>query len=305
VIVPALVDIHVHGVKGFDVMDGKSNDVVRELRGIGVEWCCPTTVTASDADIQGALAAIDPATPGFAGVHLEGPFISPDKPGAQPVDAIRDPSVEAFEKCVGEFGDLIRIVTLAPERPGAENLIEYLKARGVIVSAGHTNATYEELCSAGPNHMTHFYNAMSPLGSREPGAVGYGLTEDVRCELIYDHVHVSQPAAEILLRAKGERKVIGISDGTAASRMPDGWSGIMWGSKVVKENGAVRLEDGTLAGSAVTIADVFKNLWQDFGHEVAVSACSTAPRLALGLPEPAMWLRVDDAGTIIEVLHHV
>jgi N-acetylglucosamine-6-phosphate deacetylase len=305
VIVPALVDIHVHGVKGFDVMDGRANDVIRELREIGIEWCCPTTVTASDADIRTALAAIDPSAPGFAGVHLEGPFISPDKPGAQPVDAIREPTVEAFQKCVGEFADLIRIVTLAPELPGAVSLIEYLHGKGLIVSAGHTNATYEQLSSVKVDHMTHFYNAMTPLGHRKPGAVGYGLTQNVLCELIYDRIHVSRPGAEILIRAKGPERVIGVSDGTTASGMPDGWSGGMWGNRVVKGSGAVRLEDGTLAGSAVTLIDVFKNLWQDFGPETAIAACSTVPRRSLGLPEPAMWLRVDDSGTIIEVLHHV
>lgn len=302
-LVPGLVDIHVHGVMGFDVMAGEGNEVIRLLGEIGVEWCCPTTVTASNEDIQRALAAIDPSQPGFAGVHLEGPFINPGRAGAQATGAMQVPSVQAFRDVVGEFVDLIRPVTLAPELPGAAALVEYLVGKGVIVSAGHTNASYAELSAVRVDHMTHFYNAMSPLDHREPGAVGFGLTADVRCELIYDRVHVSKAAAEILIGMK-RKAVIGISDGTAASGMPDGWSGTMWGREVVKKDGTVRLSDGTLAGSAVTLVDVFRNLWQDFGPEVAISACSTAPRLALGLPEPAMWLRVDDAGTIIEVLQN-
>jgi len=304
-VVPGLVDIHVHGVKGFDVMAGQGNEVVHELRQLGIEWCCPTTVTASPEDTVRALAAIDAGVPGFAGVHLEGPFISPNRPGAQPSEWIREPSIEAFREAVGDWGALVKIVTLAPEITGSQELIAHLMQQGILVSAGHTDATFEQLESAHLDHMTHFYNAMSPLRHREPGAVGFGLlAPDVCCELIYDRLHVSRPAAQILLNAKQEGQVLAISDGTAASGMADGWHGTMWGSEVEKRNGAVRLVDGTLAGSAVTLADVFTNLWQDFGAEVAISACSTAPRMALGLPEPAMWLRVDDTGTIIEVLHH-
>ncbi|MEO7453431.1 MAG: amidohydrolase family protein [Fimbriimonadales bacterium] len=303
-LVPGLVDIHVHGVKGLDVMAGQSNDIVRELRTLGVEYCCPTTVTASPQQTRQALAAIDALTPGFAGVHLEGPFISPARPGAQPAEQILEPSVDAFIELVGEFEHLIRIVTLAPERQGARELIEYLKGKGIVVSAGHTDATYDQLEENSPDHMTHFYNAMSPFRHREPGAVGFGLASPVACELIYDRIHVSRTAAQILWNAKKPSQIIGVSDGTMASGMADGWSGSMWGHEVTKRNGAVRLADGTLAGSAVALPNVFKFLWQDLGPEAAIAACSTNPRRALGLPEARMRLNVDGEGTIIEVLEN-
>ena len=302
-LVPALVDIHVHGVKGLDVMAGQANDIVRELRRIGIEWCCPTTVTASPHAIERALSAVDPDLHGFAGVHLEGPFISTKRPGAQPLESIREPSIESFREVVGDYERLIKIVTLAPEIPGAGELAESLLRDGKIVSAGHTDATFEQLESCvAVTHMTHFYNAMSPLGHREPGAVGFGLGSPIVCELIYDRIHVSKPAAQILWQAKRPDKMIAVSDGTMASGTADGWIGTMWGHAVAKKDGAVRLADGTLAGSAVTLVDVFKYLWQDLGPEVAIAACSTAPRKALGLPEARMWLRVEEDGTIIEVL---
>ena len=302
-LVPALVDIHVHGVKGLDVMSGQANEVVRELRSLGIEWCCPTTVTESPAAVQNALRAIDPGTPGFAGVHLEGPFINPLRAGAQAKEAMRQPSMQAYREVVGDFDQLIRMVTLAPELPGASELADELARNGKVVSAGHTDATFDQMerCPA-VSHMTHFYNAMSPFGHREPGSVGFGLNRPVVCEVIYDRVHVSKTAAQILWHAKRPDKMVAVSDGTLASGLADGWSGSMWGRSVSKENGAIRLADGTLAGSAATLADVFKFLWQDLGPEVAIAACSTAPRKALGLPEAALWLRVEDDGTIIEVL---
>jgi N-acetylglucosamine-6-phosphate deacetylase len=301
-IVPGLVDIHVHGAKGLDVMAGETNALVAELRTLGIEWCCPTTVTASPEAIRGALAEIDRTLPGFAGVHLEGPFLSHKRPGAQPPGFLREPSIAAFQECVGDYGALIRIVTLAPELGGSEELTAYLEQKDVIVSAGHTDASFEELVGARFRHMTHFYNAMSPFGHREPGAVGFGLSQPVVCELIYDRVHVSKAAAKILWQLKKPDRMIAVSDGTKASGMADGWSGEMWGHAVAKRDGAVRLSDGTLAGSAVTLADVFKFLWQDLGPEVAIAACSTNPRKALRLPEPKMRLKVADDGTIIEVL---
>lgn len=301
-IVPGLVDIHVHGAKGLDVMAGQANAMIAELRRMGVEYACPTTITASNEAIQFALSKIDTSAPGFAGVHLEGPFINPRRPGAQPLQYIRAASVEAFESLVGEYARMIRIVTLAPEIPGVAELGPYLRRKGIIASAGHTDATYEQLCRAAPEHLTHFYNAMSPLNHRAAGAVGFGLSMAATCELIYDRIHVSQPAAKILWQAKKPDRMIAVSDGTMASGMADGWSGEMWGHAVSKRDGAVRLSDGTLAGSAVTLVDVFKFLWQDLGPEVAIACCSTNPRKALGLPEAKMRLKVADDGTIIEVL---
>jgi N-acetylglucosamine-6-phosphate deacetylase len=237
-------------------------------------------------------------------VHLEGPFINTARAGAQSAEQILEPSVEAFTGLVGDFEHLIRVVTLAPERQGARELIRFLKEKGIIVSAGHTDATYEQLEDNEPTHMTHFYNAMSPFSHRESGAVGFGLASTVTCELIYDRIHVSRHAAQILWNAKKPSQLIGISDGTMASGMADGWTGRMWGREVSKRSGAVRLADGTLAGSAVTLVDVFKFLWQDLGPEAAIAACSTNPRRALGLPEARLMLNVDDEGTIIEVLEN-
>ncbi|MCH8273649.1 MAG: amidohydrolase family protein [Armatimonadetes bacterium] len=304
-LVPALVDCHCHGVDGLDVMDGEGAAVGARLRSLGVEWFLPTTITAAWGQLRSALMPLRSGFPGFAGVHLEGPFINPKRAGAQPKDAVQEPSIEALERGLGDLMDLVRIVTLAPEMPGGLELTAALAQRGVRVSAGHTDADCETLIrakEAGLSRMTHFYNAMRPFHHRDLGSVGFGLANEITCELIYDRQHVCPEAARLLWERRGPRGVVGISDGTALSGAPDGKQTEMWGHTVVKRDGCVRLQDGTLAGSCVTMADVFRNLWQDIGPAGAVLACSLNPRADLGLPEAALWLVVNEEGEITETL---
>jgi N-acetylglucosamine-6-phosphate deacetylase len=303
-LVPGLVDIHCHGVAGLDVMDGDAAQIGVELRQRGVEWYCPTTVTASISQIQAALTGLAGGFPGFAGVHLEGPFVNPEKAGAQPPEHIVHPLDVDLEAELGQLMGLVRIVTLAPEMPGAHPFVQRLSARGVLCSIGHSNAKASEVGAAfnsGARNFTHFFNAMSPLSHREPGCVGFGLSHSSNCELIYDRVHVCREAAEILFRCRGNFEVIGISDGTKLSGTAEGTEAEMWGHAATHRDGCARLPDGTLAGSAVTLAEVFSNIWQDFGPEAAILACSENPRRLLGLPESEIWLRVDTEGKIVEV----
>ncbi|MGI8924659.1 MAG: N-acetylglucosamine-6-phosphate deacetylase [Fimbriimonadales bacterium] len=304
-LVPGLVDIHCHGVDGFDVMGGEAREVGDALRSRGIEWYCLTTVTASWEDIRRALEAIGAGFPGFAGVHLEGPFINPKRAGAQPEQHVSAPDCDLLERQIGEHLSLLKIVTLAPEMQGALPLVRELVSRGIIVSAGHTDATFAQMedgFANGVTNLTHFYNAMRPFSHRDPGAVGYGLTRSANCELIYDSVHVSKEAAELLLLCRGPFEVIGISDGTMLSGKSDGAKARMWGHDVEKIDACARLADGTLAGSAATLLDVFTNLWQDFGPETAIMACSENPRRLLGLAEPEMWLRVAADGQVTDIL---
>lgn len=301
-LIPGLVDSHCHGVEGMDVMDGDAEKIGKNLRKLGIEYYCPTTITAPWSDIRAAIEPCRKGFPGFAGVHLEGPFINPGRAGAQPRDHISPPNLNALQDELGELSSLVKIVTLAPEMEGSASLINQLRQRGIAVSAGHTDASYMELSELRIERMTHFYNAMRPFHHRDPGAVGYGLLKDVIVEVIYDKIHVSQEAIEILLRTRpDDANILAVSDGTRLSGMRSGTQLEMWGHAVRKENDAVRCSDGTLAGSAVTLAEVFRNMWQDFSPYLAVKTCSENPRKHLGLPPPKLWLLVDAEGTIIQV----
>jgi N-acetylglucosamine-6-phosphate deacetylase len=295
--VPGLIDIHVHGVAGLDVMEGDAAAIAKELRERGIEWFCATTVAADWKSIESVFSSIE-GVEGCAGVHLEGPYINPEMCGAQPAAYIAPFAKEQIEPFLGH----LKILTLAPELPGAAELGEWLVAKGVIVSAGHTNADFETLRNAhAVSQMTHFFNAMRPFHHRCPGCIDFGLIADVHCELIYDRVHVSKEAATMLFACKGPGKVIGISDGTKLSGCPDGSSATMWGHEVFVRDGSARLADGTLAGSSSTLASVFQALWQDIGPEAAIMACSVNPRNRLGLDEPELWLLVDEDGGIVQV----
>ncbi len=191
------------------------------------------------------------------------------------------------------------MITLAPEVPHALELIARLTERGVVVSMGHTNATYDEArfgFEFGARHTTHTFNAMRPLHHREAGVLGYALQQDaMACEIIYDRKHVSRQAASLLLKVKPEDKVIAVSDSTKATGLPAGQEIMMWGHKCVTGRDEVRLaSNGALAGSAITLLESFKYLAEDFGVETAIRCCSINPRKALRMSGPPRVYAVFD-----------
>lgn len=293
ILIPGFVDIHIHGGYGFDFMADGFHGMVKlaeKLRFDGYEALYPTTITGEVAAIKQALAGWErhPMLPGF---HLEGPFLSSEYPGAQPPSAIIDYATHRDDWNDVLEHPALKIVTLAPETPGALDLIRRLDARGVISSMGHTNATYEEARRGfefGVTHATHTYNAMRGLHHREAGALGYVLSQlGIRAELIYDRQHVSMPAASLLFQNKGSDRVLAVSDGTMMSGEPDRKSAVMWGHHVARDGDRIVLAGtDTLAGSCITLRDAFKNLAEDFGPEVAARACTYTPREAMGLRNP-------------------
>ena len=276
-----------------------------KLENVGYETFLPTTVTASATDVATALSNI-PDHPMIGGFHLEGPFISPEYPGAQPTRYIREPPHGPGEWDAILDDPRLKVVTIAPETPHALELIARLSSNGVVVSMGHTNATYDEARAgfdSGAAHTTHTFNAMRPLHHREAGTVGYALLNDaLRCELIYDRSHVSREAAAILFRSKPPGGVLAVSDSTMATGMPPGQELDMWGSKCVTGPQEVRLRsNGALAGSAITLLDAFRNLHDDFGPEVAIRACCLNPRSALRQSDPPnVYLELDSKLNIVE-----
>jgi N-acetylglucosamine-6-phosphate deacetylase len=307
-VIPGFVDIHIHGGFGIDFMTATGSDDVqrlsRELQKVGYEGWLPTTVTAGAEDVKRVLAHLPDDDEMVLGFHLEGPFISTKYPGAQPSSYIAEPPKEGSEWDDVLNDPRLKVITVAPELPGALGLVRRLSNRGVIVSMGHTNATYEEAMAAeraGARHTTHTFNAMRPLHHREAGTVGYALASDrIATELIYDRHHVSKEAASILIKSKPKDKLIAVSDGTMASGMAVGETLKMWGLEAVIGEGQVRLKDGTLAGSAITLLDAFRNLLEDFGPETAIQACCLNPRKALGMKKPQVHLVLNRALEIVE-----
>lgn len=287
--VPGFFDIHIHGANDCDTMDadpGTTRKMCEFLAEQGYAGILATTITAGLPAVQRAIDAL-PDHPLIWGVHLEGPFVSSQYPGAQPSEYIINPEKagSAWETVLQN--PKLRLVTLAPEIPGGFDLIKSLTKRGVKVSLGHTAATAEEAKAAwqaGAKHITHIFNAMKGIHHRDSALILEALSnDDLYTELIYDRQHVSRLAAEVLLRCKPKDKILAISDGTRAIGLAAGSQVEMWGHRCLVGDGKVTLEsNGSLAGSCITLRDAFFNLASDFGWEAAVRSCCINPRIAMG-----------------------
>ncbi len=298
--IPGFLDLHIHGAFGIDFMSATSEEII-ELANLlykeGYAGFLPTTVTASAESVQSALNNL-PEHPLIWGFHLEGPFISPAYPGAQPPEFIIPFLTEPSPWDAILADPRLKLITLAPEQPNALTKIRQLTDHGVIVSAGHTNATYEGMSdsvSHGLSHATHTYNAMRPLHHREAGALGAVLNLDqITAEIIYDRHHVGHPATEILLRSKPKDKVVAVSDCTLAKGKAPGERFKMWGHDVIKGENDVRLaSNNSLAGSCATLYDCFINIAQDFSPEIATRLCCLNPLAELKKPSSPRWIILD------------
>lgn len=296
ILLPGFIDLHIHGAGGADVMDaGASVETIgKTIASYGTTSFLATTMTAPKEQLLAAFQALRPyyeKTPAncaaLIGVHLEGPFISSEKLGAQP-NFTRDGQIEeilSLHKIVP-----IKIVTLAPEEKGNKELIKTLCQHGIIVQIGHTNSSYEQAMEAmalGAKSFTHLYNAMSPMHHRAPGAVGAALAHAEYAELIPDLLHVHPGAIKAALRAIP--KLYFVSDSTAATGMPDG-EYKLGAQNVLKCQHGVRLQDGTLAGSCLTMAQALKNL-----NAIGLDLYESAFRLST---IPAQLLQLKDRGAI-------
>jgi len=291
-VLPGFIDLHVHGGGGADTMDGGDAvaTVAKAHARHGTTALLATTLTAPRAEIELALRALAPQlqqrVPGAArvlGVHLEGPYISPDRLGAQPAFT----AVATVDEVLALHAIApLALVTVAPELPGHLELIKALHARGLRVQIGHSNGTYEDgvaALRAGACGFTHLFNAMSGLHHRSPGMVGAALAHADAAEIIPDLVHVHPGAIRAALRAIP--RLYCVSDATAASGMPDG-EYRLGQQRVHKCLGAVRLADGTLAGSALTLDQALRNLVQlGLGLADASRRVSTLAADHLGLAE--------------------
>lgn len=283
-VVPGFIDQHIHGASGCDAMDGNKNalkEIATAIASEGTTAFLATTMTQSVENITKALKAVgeyigDGEKEGaeLLGVHLEGPFISPKHVGAQPLEYVQAPTVEAFEVYDKASGGNIKIVSLAPEIPGSMELIAHLKSKGIVASCGHTGAKFADIKTAsehGLSNVTHTYNAQTGLHHREVGVVGSALLlDELNCELICDTVHVCPEAIKVVLKNKPLDKVTLITDSMRAKHLADGESEL-GGQKVIVKNGEARLVDGTLAGSVLKMNVAIKNLVKKVGVDFCIA----------------------------------
>lgn len=272
-VIPGFIDEHIHGAMGSDAMDGTFKDlstIAKALASEGTTGFLATTMTQSPENICYALNAVkeyreqNPEEGAeILGVHLEGPFIAKEHVGAQPIEYVQKPLVETFKVYEEASGNNIKIVTLAPEVEGAENLIKYLVSKHIVASVGHTGATYEDVkraIAAGASNATHTYNAMKGVHHREVGTVGATfLFDEINAEIICDGIHVSAPAIQLLYKNKPHNKFTLITDAMRAKHMPDGMYEL-GGQPVIVKNNEARLENGTLAGSVLKMNLAVKNV---------------------------------------------
>ena len=301
-LLPGFVDVHIHAFKGMDTMNGEEavRHMSRELKKFGVAAFLPTTMSASAEDTVKALAGIKavmdrPEEDGaiVLGAHMEAPFLDESKAGAQPKQYFVLPTEENWQTYTGGYEPIVRLITMAPEKEGALDFIKRLTASGIAVSLGHTSANAETVHAAadhGANHITHTFNAQTPLNHRSPGVPGASLVDDrIACEFISDGIHLHPDIVRLIMRCKGKELAVAITDAMEAAGMPDG-KYQLGGQDVFVKEGAARLADGTLAGSTHTMVRAFQNLIK-FGASPEDAAAMTTMT-----PAKSIWN--DEVGVI-------
>ena len=277
-IVPGFVDVHIHGAGGHDVMEGtpQALEIIAATVALhGTTSIVATTVTASQMEIcrsvgdiarfilESGLSPARELAAEIVGIHFEGPFISPAKRGVHPAQWIAAPSPTLLLRFLDQARGTGKILTLAPELPGALELIAVARSAGLVVSLGHTNAKYEQAqaaIAAGARHAAHVFNAMRPFSHRDTGVLGAVFTSpEVSAELIADGVHVDAAAIRVLLGLKAPDRVILVSDGISATGMPDG-KYLLGSFEVSVSGGVCRNSEGKLAGSTLTLDRALRNI---------------------------------------------
>lgn len=301
---PGFIDIHNHGNSGYDFMDASKEAIDNiskyHLRN-GVTSFLGTVISQSYGNMVNAVKNIFEYNNNnysqLIGIHLEGPFFSAIKKGAQPEEYIKSPDMSFIKSIVDMFGNKLKMVSLAPEKEGALDLISYLKNENITVSMAHSNATYDETIEAinkGATVATHLYNGMRSFTHREPGIVGAALIDDrVFCEIIYDRIHLHDAATQIAIKMKTKEKIILVSDAMRATGLSDGIYEL-GGQEVIVKEGAARLKNGSLAGSTLNLRTAVYNMI----NHLNVPICDAVRMASL---TPAETINIDDKKGSIEL----
>jgi N-acetylglucosamine-6-phosphate deacetylase len=273
IMIPGMIDLHIHGASGADVMDGTEealSNMTKVLPAEGTTSFLPTTMTENTQHIEKALiqtaSFIEQQEPGSAeiiGIHLEGPFISPKRAGAQPKGYLELPNVELFKHWQAKAQNHIKLVTLAPEMEGGLGLASYLASNNIIASIGHSDSTFDEVkegIKSGISHVTHLFNGMRGMHHRDPGVAGAALIlKELNVEMIVDGVHARPEMINLAYHSTGPDRTILITDSMRAKGLGDG-NYTLGGQQVTVKNERAYLEDGTLAGSILSMNEAVKNM---------------------------------------------
>ncbi len=310
-VLPGFVDTHIHGAYGvrFSDIEPDIDRITGFLAKKGVTTLVATTGSSRFDDLllqfEGIVKAINNGTKGakIAGIHAEGPFLNKKYKGAMSENNILAPDLDKLNRIVDECQGYLKIMTIAPEMENADDLIRYLKSEGVIISLGHTDATYEQAeksAALGASQATHVFNAMRPFNHREPGVLGCVLTnKDVKCEMICDFVHLHPNTVKMIYTLKGADNINLISDAghSAGLEMDKFLVDGVWRYVV---DGVVRLEDGTIAGSTMTMAEGVLHLFQmGIPPEEISKMASLNPAVTLGLADKIGTLTIGKSADIV------
>ncbi|MFJ7995208.1 N-acetylglucosamine-6-phosphate deacetylase [Peribacillus frigoritolerans] len=306
-VIPGAIDIHIHGASNSDAMDATHDalsTMAKTLPKEGTTSFLATTMTQSTQAIESALLNagkyIENQTQEHAeivGIHLEGPFISPARKGAQPEDYIVDPDVTLFKRWQEMAENQIKLVTLAPEQPNGLDLAAHLRGTGVVASIGHSDATYDQIdeaIQAGTTHVTHLYNGMRGLHHREPGVLGAAyLRDELYVELIADGIHCRPEMIKLAYNQITSERMILITDSLRAKWLEKGTYDL-GGQPVNVDETKATLSDGTLAGSILKMNDAIKNTME-------YTDCSMTDIIKMTAENPAKQLRIFDRKGSIQV----
>jgi len=313
ILIPGLIDVHVHGAGGGDTSDGAAEalrTMSTTLARLGTTSFLATAVIRREEDnrhleIAGEYAGKDLGGANLMGLHIEGPFISREKRGGIPLAGIETPSVEALNELIKTTKGTLKMMTIAPEVDGALDVIRELVNRGVVASFGHSNANYEETkagLAAGISHVTHIFNTMRPLHHRDPGPVPAIFEQpDVTVQVICDGIHLHENMVRYIYRQFGDERCICITDGMRATGLPEGRY-VYYGKEYESRGGVARYLDGTLIGTTYSLHQMMLNFldFTDCSLEAAVSATASNPAKVLGIDDRKGTLAVGkDADLVV------
>ena len=313
ILIPGLIDVHVHGAGGGDTSDGAAEalrTMSTTLARLGTTSFLATALIHREEDnrhleIAGEYAGIDLGGANLMGLHIEGPFISREKRGGIPPAGIETPSVEVLNELIKTTKGTLKMMTIAPEVDGALDVIRELVNRGVVASFGHSNANYEETkagLAAGISHVTHIFNTMRPLHHRDPGPVPAIFEQpDVTVQVICDGIHLHENMVRYIYRQFGDERCICITDGMRATGLPEGRY-VYYGREYESRGGIARYLDGTLIGTTYSLHQMMLNFldFTDCSLEAAVSATASNPAKVLGIDDRKGTLAVGkDADLVV------
>ncbi len=294
-----LVDLQLNGALGIEFSEltdpTQLEKISHYLWSLGISGWLATLISVPVEKLQQAMAVIaqfEAPKNGakLLGVHLEGPFLNPEYEGAHLRHCLLDLSIENVQRVLGDYQSLVKLITVAPELDPEGKAIPWLVERGILVSLGHTSATFAEAQRAfdqGANLITHLFNAQRPLHHREPGVIGAALLDErIHCLCIPDGIHLHPGTTQLILKLKGTGRVLPVSDAVAPLGMPDGQ--FEWHGQIIRvEAGKVMREDGRLAGSALSQVDIAERLVSQVGVDpgTALQLCANNPWRLLGIAD--------------------